>query len=93
MCAMIRMRGDALVALPENGVHAVVALERAATAARLAFVARGKIRIVEIGAARALQKISAGRRAIAQLRTRPREQRFAQHRVSPAHCAPDEPPM
>src|SRR5438876_8327137 len=53
-----RVRGDAVFALAENGVNAVVAVDRAASASRLALIARRKCRIVKVVAARALQKIS-----------------------------------
>ena len=71
------MRGDALLALAQDGVHAIVSFERAAAAARLALVAGGKIRIVKIRAARALQKIAADGGHIAQLRAGAGEQGLA----------------
>ena len=67
---------------PKNGVDAIEAVERAATAARIAFVALRKRRIVKIIATRALQKIAADRRHVAQLRTRAGKERFAQNRVT-----------
>src|SRR5205085_8962923 len=71
-----RMRRDALFALAENGVDAIVTIDRAATAPGIPFVACGKGWVVEIITARALQKIAADRRHVAQLRTRTRKQRF-----------------
>ena len=76
------MRGDALVALAEDGVDAIVPLERAAAAARFAFIASRKRRIIKIVTARALQKIAAHRRHVPQLRTCAGEKRFAQNRIA-----------
>src|ERR1700720_4754423 len=62
-----RMRRDASLAGAEDCVHAVEAFKGGATAAWLAFVARG-CRVVKIIAARPLQEIAARRRHIAKLR-------------------------
>src|SRR6266576_5833462 len=43
-----RMRGDAVVALSENGVNTVVAVESAASASWIALIARRKCRIVKV---------------------------------------------
>ncbi len=61
-----RMHGNAGLAGAEDSVHAVVAADRGATVARLAFVA-GRGDVVEVGASRALQKVAADRCHIAQL--------------------------
>ena len=79
-----RIGGDAVIAGAENGQMAVGALDRGATAARLALVAR-HIRIAEVSAAGALQQGAAGAGHIAQLRRRAREQRLGQHRVIALH--------
>ena len=60
-----RVSGDALFALAENGVDAVVAVDRAAAAAGFALVARRKRRIVKVITARPLQQITAYRRHVA----------------------------
>src|SRR2546423_5782199 len=62
-----RMRGDALLVLAENGVDAIVSVDRAAAAARIAFIARRKRRIVEIITAGSLQKIPTDRGHVTQL--------------------------
>ena len=77
-----RIRRDALLALSQNRVNAVESFERAASASRFAFVARGKCRIVKIITARALHEISADCRHVAQLRTGPGEERLAQDRIT-----------
>src|SRR5437879_368161 len=77
-----RMRGDAVVALSENGVNTIVTVDRATSACGLAFIARRKGRIVKVVAARALQKISTDGRHVSQLRAGSREQRFAQNRIA-----------
>src|SRR5436309_10343438 len=74
--------GDALFALAEDGVDPVVTIDGAATAPRIAFVACRKRRVVEIIAARSLQKIAADRRHVSQLRTRAGQQRFTQNRIT-----------
>src|SRR4029078_1315213 len=63
-----RVSSDALLTLPENRVNTIVTIKRTAAASGLAFVACRKCRVVKIIAARALQKIAAHRRHIAQLR-------------------------
>ena len=68
--------------VPRIAVHAVVAFERAAPAAGFALVARGERRVVEIIAARALEQVAAGRRQVAKLRRRARQDRLTQHRVT-----------
>src|ERR1051326_1255086 len=72
------VRCDALLALAENRVNAIVTLERAATAAGIAFVALRKGRVVKIIATRPLHQVAADRRHVPQLRTGAREQRLAQ---------------
>src|ERR1700752_4474242 len=52
-----RMGSDALLALAENRVDAIVTLDSAAAAAGISFVARRKRRVVKIIASRPLQKI------------------------------------
>src|SRR5262245_6864160 len=66
-----RMRGDALFALAENGVNAVVTIECSATAAWFPFVTCRKRRIVKIIATRSLHQIPADGCHVAQLRARP----------------------
>ena len=60
------MRRDAGLAGAEDRVHAVEALDGRAAAAGLALVA-GRRGVIEVGAARALQQVAAGRRHVAQL--------------------------
>ena len=61
-----RMRGDAVFAGAEDGVNAVDAADRRAARAGLALVA-GRHGVIEIGAARTLHQIAAGRSHVAQL--------------------------
>ncbi len=77
-----RVRGDAVVALSENGVNTIVTVDRAASASGLALIARWKGRIVKVVTARALQKISTDGRHVSQLRACARKQRFAQNRIA-----------
>jgi len=77
-----RMSGNALFALAEDGVNSIVTVNRAAAAARIPFIARWELRIVEIIAASSLQKIAADRGHVAQLRTCTRQQRFTQNRIA-----------
>ena len=76
-----RMRRDAGVARAEDRVHAVEALDGGAAAAGLAFVA-GRRGVIEIGAARALQEIAAGRRHVAQLLRRACQDRACEQRIA-----------
>ena len=76
-----RMRGDAMLARAEDRVHAVDAGDGRAAAARLALVA-WRSRVVEIEAARSLQKIAAGRGHIAQLLRGSGEDRAGKQRIA-----------
>src|SRR6266849_5908982 len=73
--------GDAMLARPQDRVHAVDAVDRRTTAPRLALVA-GRRRIVEIQAAGSLQEIARGRGHVAQLRRGAREDRAAEQRIA-----------
>ncbi len=75
------VRGDALVARAEHGVHPVVTVEGAAARAGRALVA-GRGRIAKVVAARALQQVATHGRHVAQLRARAREQRLGQQGVA-----------
>src|SRR6266550_1963 len=77
-----RVGGDALVALAKDGMDTIKSVERAATAAWIAFVALRKGRVVKIVTAGALQKIAAYCGHVAELRAGPGEERFAQNRVA-----------
>src|ERR687898_3041328 len=68
------MHRDAGFARAKYGVHAIEALKRRAARTRLALVAR-HVAIVEVGAARSLQEIAAGRGLVAYLAGRSRQQR------------------
>src|SRR5207253_9282580 len=65
-----RMSGNALFALAEDSVNAIVTVNRTAAAARIPFIARWTRRVVEIIAASSLQKIAAYCGHVAQLRAR-----------------------
>ena len=75
------MHRDAGVARAEDRVHAIVAVDGGAAAARLAFVA-GRRGVVEVVAARALQEIAAGRRHVAQLLRGAGHDRAGEHRIA-----------
>src|SRR5205814_1525749 len=77
-----RMSGNALFALAEDGMNPIVAVNRAAAAARIPFIARWKRRVVEIIAAGSLQKIAADSGHVAQLWARTGQQRFTQNRIT-----------
>ena len=75
------MDGDARVARAEDRVNPVEAADRRAAGAGGPLVAaRG--RVVEVGAARALQQIAADRRLVAQLTRGARDQGLGEHRVA-----------
>src|SRR2546423_15964 len=76
------MSGNALLALAEDGVNAIVTVNRAAAASRIPFVARWKRRVVKIIAASSLQKIAAHCGHVAQLRARTGQQCFTQNWVA-----------
>src|SRR3954449_1131009 len=76
-----RIRGDALFALPEDGVNAIETFKRATAAAGLSFIALRKSRIVKIKTASPLHQITTYRRHVAQLRTGTCHQSFTQDRV------------
>ena len=71
------MRRDALVARAQNRVDAVVAVDRRASAAGIAFVARCR-RVVEVITAGALEQVAAVGRHVAKLRRRSGENGFGQ---------------
>jgi hypothetical protein len=73
------VRGDAGLAPTQDGVQAVLAATCVAARAGLPFVA-GARRVVEIGAACALQQVAADDRGIAQLSGSAGEQRFGDRR-------------
>ena len=75
------MRGDAVLARPQDRVHAVDPLDRRAAAARFALVAR-RGRIVKIEAARPLEEIASGGRHVAQLLRGPGENRAAEQWIA-----------
>ena len=79
-----RMGGDAGVARAEDRVDPVEPAERRAAGAGLALVA-GRGRVVEVGAAGALQQVAADGRLVAQLARGAGEQRLREHRVAGAH--------
>src|ERR1700747_1319854 len=76
-----RMRGDAVLARPQDRVHAVDPFDRGAAAARFALIAR-RGRIVEIEAARSLQEIAPGGGHVAQLLRGARENRAAEQWIA-----------
>ena len=76
-----RVDGDAGLAGAQDGVHAVVAAQRRAAAARLAFVA-GHGDVIEIRAARALQEIAGRGRLVAELRRGAVQQGLRQHGIA-----------
>ena len=73
--------GDAMLARPEDRVHAVDAVDRRTAATRLALIARCD-RVVEVQAARALQEIAPGRGHVAQLLRGPGEDRAGEQRIA-----------
>ena len=75
------MRGDAVLARPQDRVHPVDPADRGTTAFRLALIARCAC-IVEIEAARSLQEIAARGRHIAQLLRGPGQNRAPEQRVA-----------
>src|SRR5436190_1710393 len=77
-----RVRRNALLALPKNGMNAIEPIQRAATAAGIALVALRKRRVVKIVTTRSLQEIAAGCGKISQLWTSPSQQRLTQHWIS-----------
>src|ERR1700730_7973667 len=75
------VRGDTMLARPQDGVHAVDPVDCRTAAARLALIAwRGCI--VEIEAARPLQEIAPGRGHVAQLLRGPGKDRAAQQWIA-----------
>ena len=79
-----RVRGDALVARPENRVHAVEAVDGRTPGARLTLVA-GRGGVVEVIAARALQEVAAVGGHVAELRRCARQDRPGEERIPPFH--------
>lgn len=79
-----RVRRDAGVAGAEDGVHAILAVDGGAAAARLALIA-GRRCIVEVAAARALQEVAARRRHIAQLLRSAGHDRAGENRIALLH--------
>ena len=75
------MHRDAGIAGAEDRVHAIEAVDGGAAAARLAFVA-GRRDVVEVGAARALQEVAAGRCHIAQLLRGAGHDRAGENRIA-----------
>ena len=75
-----RMRSDARLRAAEDGVHAVLAIDRRAAAAGIALVARRERQLAEVRAARALHQVAADRRHVAQLRRGAGEQRLRDDR-------------
>ena len=75
---------DTVLAPAENRVHAVESFARAATAARLAFIARHR-GVVEILAARALQEIAAVRGHVAELPRGAGHDRLREQRIIAAN--------
>ena len=75
------MRRNARLARAEDRVHTVEARDGGAAAAGLAFIA-GRRDVVEVIAARALQKITAGRRHVAQLRRGTRQDRAREYGIA-----------
>jgi len=82
------MRGDAVVAHTEHGVHPIEAFERRATRSRHALVA-GLGRVIEVGATHALQQVAAGRGLVAKLGRRAGENGLREQRITPAHAHVD----
>src|SRR5205807_1867992 len=77
-----RVSSDAVVALAQNSVNTIKAVYGAATAAWISFVAMRKRWVIKIVATRALQKIAANCRHVAQLRTGSGKQSLAQNRIT-----------
>src|SRR5262245_55299014 len=73
-----RVRGDAVLASAEDGVHAGPAIQRRASRAWVPLVAGGR-EIPVVGAARSLQNISTDGGYVAQLGRRAREQSLRKH--------------
>jgi hypothetical protein len=84
-CHVTGMRGDARVADANHRELAADAADRAAAAARIAFVA-GHVGVVEVGTARALQEIARGRCLVAKLTRCACEQRAREQRIFAAHA-------
>ena len=79
------MGGDAGVAGAEDGMHAVDAADGGAAGAGIALVAvRG--RVVEVGAAGALQQVAADGRLVAQLAGGAGDERLGEDGVAGAHA-------
>ncbi len=83
-----RVRGDAVVAHAQHGVHPVDAAQRRAARPGHALVA-GLGRVIEVGAPRALEQIPAGRGLVAKLRRRARQDRLRQQRIAAADAHVD----
>ena len=79
------MGGDAGVARAEDGVHAVDAADGGAARAGIALVAVGG-RVVEVGAAGALQQVAADGRLVAQLAGSAGDERLGEDGVTGAHA-------
>ena len=77
-----RVRRDAALAPPDDGVKPVLAAAGVAARAGLALIA-GAGDIVEVGAARPLQEIAADRGGVAKLRGRSGQQRLGDRRKAP----------
>src|SRR5439155_25863134 len=75
------MSGDALIALAENGMNAVVAVDRSAAAPGFPFVTRRKRGIVKVIATRSLHQIPAHGCHVEKLRTRSSKECLALKRV------------
>jgi hypothetical protein len=79
------MRGNAVSADAEHGMHAVVAVEGRASGAGVALVALGDDTVSEIDAARALQKVAADGGHVADLRARRGEEGLGDEGKALAH--------
>src|SRR3984893_11133186 len=75
------VRRDAGLTAAEDGVHAIVAVDCRATAARLAFVA-GRRYVVEVMAARTLQEVAARRCHVAELLRGTGHDRAGENRIA-----------
>ena len=75
---------DGCVAAAEDRVHAIVAVDGGAAAARLAFVA-GRLYVVEVVAARALQEVATRRCHVAQLLRGAGHDRAGENRIALLH--------
>jgi hypothetical protein len=76
--------GDTRVAGAENRVYPVEPADRRASGPGIALVAACS-RVIEVGAASALQQVSAGGRLVTQLARGAGHQRLRQHRIAGAH--------